>query len=101
MIAQAEITTATLYPSHGELTWEERKQVSTGVGTVEIEGLPVSLQDQSLQVALEGLSESQIHQVQISRVEQAEFVAGETRWRSDTGASGYYAAASDVSVARR
>ncbi len=79
LIAQAEVTTATLYPSHGELTWEESKQVSTGAGTVEIGGLPVSLQDQTLQVALEGLSGAQIQQVQISRVEQAEFVAGETR----------------------
>ncbi|MGO1501337.1 MAG: DUF4139 domain-containing protein [Marinobacter sp.] len=79
LMAQAEITTATLYPSHAELTWEEREQVSSGRGAVEIEGLPVSLQDQSLQVALEGLSGSQIQQVQISRVEQAEYVAGETR----------------------
>ena len=79
LMAQAEITKATLYPSHAELTWEEREQISSGTGTVEIEGLPVSLQDQSLQVALEGISGSQIQQVQISRVEQAEFVAGETR----------------------
>ncbi|MGO1691593.1 MAG: DUF4139 domain-containing protein [Marinobacter sp.] len=79
LMVQAEITKATLYPSHAELTWEEREQVSSGTGTVEIEGLPLSLQDQSLQVSLEGISGSQIQQVQITRVEQAEFVASETR----------------------
>lgn len=79
LVAQADITNATLYPSHAELTWQENQQVSAGTGTVEIEGLPVSLQDQSLQVALEGLSGSQIQQVQISRVEQADFVGEETR----------------------
>ena len=46
LMVQAEITKATLYPSHAELTWEEREQVSSGTGTVEIEGLPLSLQDQ-------------------------------------------------------
>ncbi|WP_417514682.1 DUF4139 domain-containing protein [Marinobacter sp.] len=79
LLAQAEITTATLYPSHAELTWEESEQVSSGAGALEIEGLPVSLLDQSLQVMLEGVPGSQIMQVQVSRVEQAEFVAGETR----------------------
>lgn len=79
LVAQAEITSATLYPSHAELTWQENEQVKAGTGTVAIEGLPVSLQDQSLQVGLEGLAGTQIQQVQVSRVEQAEFVAGETR----------------------
>ncbi|SHK65671.1 conserved hypothetical protein [Marinobacter antarcticus] len=78
-MAQAEITKATLYPSHAELTWEEIEQVGSGAGTLEIGGLPVSLQDQSLQVVLEGIAGSQVRQVQVSRVEQAEFVAGETR----------------------
>lgn len=78
-VAQAEVTTATLYPSHAELTWEESEKVTFGPGKVEIEGLPVSLQDQSLQVVLEGVAGSQVQQVQISRVEQAGFVAGETR----------------------
>lgn len=79
LMAAAQITTATLYPSHAELTWEEAEQVSAGAGTIEIKGLPVNLQDQSLQVGLEGITGSQIQQVQVSRVEQAEFVAGETR----------------------
>ncbi|WP_100640873.1 DUF4139 domain-containing protein [Marinobacter salexigens] len=77
--AQADITGATLYPSHAELTWMESEQVGAGVGNFEVDGLPVSLQDQSLQVVLEGITGAQIQQVQISRVEQAEFVAGETR----------------------
>lgn len=77
--AHADITAATLYPSHAELTWLESEQVNAGMGIVEVDGLPVSLQDQSLQVVLEGIAGAQIQQVQISRVEQAEFVAGETR----------------------
>lgn len=79
LMAHAEVTTATLYPSHAELTWEESAKVTFGPGTFEIAGLPVSLQDQSLQVVLEGIAGSQVEQVQISRVEQAEFVAGEAR----------------------
>ncbi|PCM45919.1 DUF4139 domain-containing protein [Marinobacter sp. ANT_B65] len=79
LMARAEITTATLYPSHAELTWEESEQVGSGAGVLEVEGLPLSLQDQSLQVVLEGIDGSQIRQVQVSRVEQAEFVAGEAR----------------------
>jgi len=79
LMAHADITTATLYPSHAELTWEESEHVSSGSGVFEIKGLPLSLQDQSLQVALEGVAGARIQQVQISRVEQAEFVAGESR----------------------
>ncbi len=79
LMSQAEITAVTLYPSHAELTWAHSEEVASGTGTLEIEGLPVSLQDQSLQVGLEGIANSQIRQVQVSRVEQAEFVAGETR----------------------
>lgn len=78
-MAQAEITSATLYPSHAELTWEESEQIHSGAGVIKIEGLPLSLQNQSLQVALEGISGAQVQQVQISQVEQAEFVADETR----------------------
>lgn len=79
LMASAEITSATLYPSHAEVTWEEREQVSSGTGTLTIEGLPISLQDQSLQVGLNGISGWQIQQVQVSRMEQAEFVSDETR----------------------
>ncbi|MBU2874232.1 DUF4139 domain-containing protein [Marinobacter salexigens] len=79
MLALAEITSATLYPSHAELTWEEREQVSSGAGILDIEGLPVSLQGQSLQVQLSGINGLKIQQVQVSRMEQAEFVADEAR----------------------
>ncbi|MDN6320642.1 MAG: DUF4139 domain-containing protein [Marinobacter sp.] len=79
LMAQADITQATLYPSHAELTWKQSEQVSTGSGTVSVEGLPVSLQDKSLQVGVEGLAGLKIQQVQINRVEQAEFVADDTR----------------------
>ncbi|WP_417501579.1 DUF4139 domain-containing protein [Marinobacter sp.] len=79
MLASAEITSAILYPSHAELTWEEPEQVGSGAGILNIEGLPVSLQDQTLQVQISGISGLQIQQVQVSRMEQAEFVADETR----------------------
>ncbi|WP_417545651.1 hypothetical protein [Marinobacter sp.] len=36
LIAQAEITTATLYSSHAELTWEDSASVTFGPGTVEV-----------------------------------------------------------------
>ena len=42
--AQADITHATLYPSHAELTWTEVQSVAAGTGTLELAGLPVSLQ---------------------------------------------------------
>ncbi|WP_323751075.1 DUF4139 domain-containing protein [Marinobacter sp.] len=79
MMALAKITTATLYPSHAELTWQESRQVSAGAGMIEIEGLPLSLQDQSLQIQLEGMPSAQVHQIQVSRAEHEEFVADETR----------------------
>lgn len=79
MMALAKITAATLYPSHAELTWQESEQVSAGMGTIDIEGLPLSLQDQSLQVLLEGMPSAQVHQIQVSRAEREEFVSEETR----------------------
>ncbi|OEY67533.1 DUF4139 domain-containing protein [Marinobacter sp. X15-166B] len=79
MAAGAEVTLATLFPSHADLTWEERKTVAAGTGVVEITGLPVSLQEQSLQVAVAGVAGARILQVQVNQVEQAEFVAADTR----------------------
>lgn len=79
LTAQADITGATLYPSHAEVTWTEIQSVSPGQGTLEITGLPVSLQDQGIQVALAGLPGASVQQVQVERVEQEAFVAGETR----------------------
>src|SRR5690554_7650922 len=75
MLASAEITSAILYPSHAELTWEEPEQIGSGAGILNIEGLPVSLQDQTLQVQISGISGLQIQQVQVSRMEQAEILA--------------------------
>lgn len=79
LAAQAEITSATLYPSHAEVTWQENHSIRSGSGVLEIDGLPVSLQEQGLQVALSGVPGTTIQQVQVERVEQAEFVAAETR----------------------
>ncbi|MBR9871137.1 MAG: DUF4139 domain-containing protein [Gammaproteobacteria bacterium] len=79
MMALAKITAATLYPSHAELTWKETGQVSAGAGAIEIKGLPLSLQDQSLQVMLEGLPGATLQQIQVVRAEREEFVAKETR----------------------
>src|SRR5690554_3260267 len=79
MLASAEITSAILYPSHAELTWEEPEQVGSGAGILNIEGLPVSLQDQTLQVQISCISGLQIQQVQVSRMVQAEFDADEAR----------------------
>ncbi|MBJ6138970.1 DUF4139 domain-containing protein [Marinobacter litoralis] len=79
MTALASITAATLYPSHAELTWNETEQIRAGTGTIEIKGLPLSLQDQSLQVMLDGMPDATLQQVQITRAEREEFVAEETR----------------------
>ena len=79
MTAFAKIAEATLYPSHAELTWHESEQVDAGTGTIEIKGLPLSLQDQSLQVMLEGVPGATLQQVQVIRAEREEFVAEETR----------------------
>ncbi len=79
MAAFAKITSATLYPSHAELTWKESKQLGAGTGVIEITGLPLSLQDQSLQVMLEGVPGATLQQIQVSRAEREEFVAEEAR----------------------
>ncbi|MGO1462218.1 MAG: DUF4139 domain-containing protein [Marinobacter sp.] len=79
LIAQADITSATLYPSHAQLTWAHSEQVEAGAGTVIIEGLPESLQANSLNVSLAGVDGAQLRQVQVQRVEQADYVAEETR----------------------
>ncbi|WP_144821819.1 DUF4139 domain-containing protein [Marinobacter piscensis] len=79
LVAYGDITSATLYPSHAQLTWAHTAQINAGAGTVEISGLPVSLQNQSLYVVVDGVADAQIRQVQVQRVEQSEFVAEETR----------------------
>lgn len=77
--AQADITNATLYPSHAELTWQEALEVQSGTGTIEIDDLPVSLMERGLQVELAGIAGATIQQVQVDQVEQVEFVAEQTR----------------------
>lgn len=74
LAAQADVTKATLYPSHAEITWEETVQAVAGSGVLEVKGLPVSLQDQSVRVALEGLTGAKIRQIEIKREEQSEYV---------------------------
>ncbi|MBZ0333391.1 DUF4139 domain-containing protein [Marinobacter sp. AL4B] len=75
----AKIAEATLYPSHAELTWHESEQINAGTGTIEINGLPLSLQDQSLQVMLDGVPGATLQQIQVSRAEREDFVAAEAR----------------------
>ncbi len=79
LTATAEITKATLYPSHGDLTWQEVQTVNQGSGIVTIEHLPISLQDQSLQVSISGLNGFRIQQIQIGRVEQTGYIAEQTQ----------------------
>jgi len=79
LVAQAGVTEATLYPSHAQVTWEETAQVTSGTGVLKIEGLPVSLQDRDVRVALEGIKGSTVQQVRVRRHEQAEAVPDEQR----------------------
>jgi uncharacterized protein (TIGR02231 family) len=77
--AAAEITQATLYPSHGDLTWQETQTVNQGNGVITIDRLPVSLQDQSLRVSLGGVAGAQIQQIEVGRVEQTGYVSEQTQ----------------------
>ena len=76
---QATVVSATLYPSHAEVIWEEGYAVTGGANVIEIGELPVSLQSRDLQVQIQGEPEATITQVQVVRVEREDFVAGETR----------------------
>ena len=77
--AAADITQATLYPSHGDLTWQETQTVKQGDGVITINRLPVSLQDQSLRVSLGGVSGAQIQQIEVGRVEQTGYISEQTQ----------------------
>jgi uncharacterized protein (TIGR02231 family) len=79
LTAMADITRATLYPSHGDLTWQETQTVKQGSGVVTIDRLPVSLQDQSLRVSLGGVAGAQIQQIEVGRVEQTGYVSEQTQ----------------------
>jgi uncharacterized protein (TIGR02231 family) len=79
LTAMADITQATLYPSHGDLTWQEIQTVKQGNGVITIDRLPVSLQDQSVQVSLGGVAGAQIQQIEIGRVEQTGYISEQTQ----------------------
>lgn len=75
LIAQADIDQATLYPSHASLVWEEVAQVASGSGVLEIEGLPVKMDDRSLQVELQGAGEVSVKHIQVEQVELQGYAA--------------------------
>jgi uncharacterized protein (TIGR02231 family) len=77
--AQAKVTSATLFPSHAQIVWEETASLEQGSGEITVRGLPVSMQDQTLMAELTGLAGVQIQRVGIRQVEQAEVVAESTR----------------------
>lgn len=76
---QAKVTSATLFPSHAQLTWEETVSLQQGSGELTLNGLPVSMQDGTLMAELQGMPGVLIQRVQIRQVEQAGVVAQATR----------------------
>jgi hypothetical protein len=40
--AQAKVTTATLFPSHAQLVWEQSTDIRAGSGEITLKELPVS-----------------------------------------------------------
>ncbi|TGN41706.1 DUF4139 domain-containing protein [Marinobacter confluentis] len=79
LVAQAKITSATLYPSHAQLVWQQPVSVEQGSGEISLEGLPVSLQDDTLMAEIRGLPGVLTQRVQIRQVEQTEVAAKATR----------------------
>jgi len=77
--SQASVVSATIYPSHAEVTWEESHSIKAGPSIIEIDELPVSLQARDLQVRTQGIPGTNIAQVQVIQVERESFVADETR----------------------
>lgn len=76
---QAKVTSATLFPSHAQLIWEETVSLQQGSGELTLTGLPVSMQDDTLMSEIRGIPGVVIQRVQIRQVEQAEVVAQATR----------------------
>lgn len=74
-----KVTSATLFPSHAQLVWEEGVSLEQGSGELTLSGLPVSMQDDTLMAKLQGVPGIIIQQVQVQQVEQAEVVAEATR----------------------
>ena len=76
---QAKVTSATLFPSHAQLVWEESVSIKQGSGEITLGGLPVSMQDDTLMAEIRGVPGVLTQRVQIRQVEQAEVVAEATR----------------------
>jgi uncharacterized protein (TIGR02231 family) len=79
MAAQAQVTSATLFPSHAQLVWEEDVTLSQGAGEITLQGLPVSLEDDTLMAQFQDLPGVTTRRVEIRQVQQAEVVAEATR----------------------
>lgn len=77
--AQARVTSATLFPSHGQLVWEESVSLEQGSSEVTLKNLPVSMQDDTLMAAIIGVPGVVTQRVQVRQVEQADVVAETTR----------------------
>lgn len=77
--AHAQVSQATLYPNGGVLTWEEPQSIEKGSGIFTVSGLPVGLEDSTLQAGLEGLSGVEIQKVSIVRKEQAQTISEEMK----------------------
>ncbi|MDI9245314.1 mucoidy inhibitor MuiA family protein [Marinobacter sp. CHS3-4] len=77
--AQAKVTSATVYPSHAQLVWEEQAQLKAGSGKLTLAGLPLAMQEHTLTAEIRGVQGASIQRVQVQQVEQAEVVAEKTR----------------------
>lgn len=75
----AKVTSATLFPSHGQLVWEQSAALQQGSGELTLSGLSASLEDDTLMAKIQGLPGVLIQRVQVRQVEQAEVVADATR----------------------
>lgn len=75
----ARVTSATLFPSHAQIVWEEDVTLEQGQGEVTLSGLPVSLEGDTLMAEIRGVPGVLTRRVQVRQVEQAEAVAAATR----------------------
>lgn len=75
----AKITSATLFPSHAQLVWEQSLDLQQGDGRIELPDFPTSLQDESLYLEFQGLSGIKIQQVRVRQIEHADSVVALTR----------------------
>lgn len=56
LTAHAKLSQAVIYPTHANLTWAMQTPVPAGHGSIEIDGLPSTVSEPSIVVALEGSS---------------------------------------------